>query len=75
MFVLSKRNIILTSADGSQSIRVPRDYVGEIPDWAAKTSYFSDLVKDGKLVVTTKSDKDVQKAAEKPVKIKRKAEE
>lgn len=71
MFILSKRNVILPSADGVQSVRVARDFVGEIPDWAASTSYFAALVKDGKIVITQKSDKETQKAAEKPVKVRR----
>lgn len=75
MFVLSKRNVILPSPDGSQTIRVARDFVGEIPDWATKTQYFNGLVKDGKIVITQKSDKETQKAAEKSVKVRRGAEE
>ena len=76
MFILAKRNIILPSSDGSASIRVAKNYVGEIPDWAAETAYFSALVKDGKIVVTAKQDKAVQDAMDKPVKGRRgKAEE
>lgn len=75
MFILSKRNILLPSPDGSQTFRVSRDYIGEIPDWAAQTHYFQALVADGKIVVTGKKDKVVQQAAEKPVKARRKAEE
>lgn len=71
MFILSKRNIILPSSDGHETIRVARDFVGEIPDWATKTDYFKMLVKDGKIVPTGTTDKDIQKAAEKPVKIRR----
>lgn len=75
MFILSKRNILLPSLDGSQTFRVARDYVGDVPDWAAETPYFKDLVADGKIVITGKSDKALQQAEEKPVKIRRKAEE
>ena len=64
MFILSKRNIILPSPDGKQSVRVARDFVGEIPDWAAQISYFRALVADGKIVPTTHRDKDQQKADE-----------
>lgn len=71
MFILSKRNIILPSPDGLQAIHVARDFVGEIPDWAAKTDYFKMLVKDGKIVPTSTADKDMQEAAEKPVKVRR----
>ena len=63
MFIASKRNIILPSPDGKRHCRVSRDYVGEIPDWAAETDYFCALVKDGKISVPeSHSDADVEKA-------------
>lgn len=63
MFIASKRNIILPSADGSKSFRVRKDYIGEIPDWAADTPYFRALVADGKISVPeSHSDQDVEKA-------------
>lgn len=69
MFVMCKRNVILPSADGKQQHKVAKDYVGNIPDWATETAYFRGLVSDGKIVVPeTSADKDLQKAAEKPVK-------
>ena len=48
MFVLSKRNIILTAPDGSAVIQLRAGMMETIPDWAAKTSYFRALVADGK---------------------------
>lgn len=75
MFILAKRNLILPSPDGSTSVRVMRDFVGEIPQWATQTAYFEGLVKDGKIVITQKSDKETQKAAEKPVKVRRGTQE
>ena len=48
MFIFSKRNIILPSPDGSRSVRVRRDFVGEIPDWAAETPYFRALAAEGR---------------------------
>lgn len=76
MFILSKRNIILPSADGSQTVRVTRNFLGDIPDWAAKTEYFKTLVNEGKIVPTEKTDKAIQTAVEKPVKTRgRKVEE
>ena len=71
MFILSKRNLILPSPDGKQSVRVAQDFVGEIPDWAAQTGYFQALVADGKIVPTTHRDKDQQEADEKKVKTRR----
>ena len=71
MFVLSKRNIIIPAPDGSVSVRLAREQLAEVPDWAAKTDYFQALVKDGKIVLTDKSDKSAQAAAEKKVRTRR----
>ena len=60
MFVVSKRNIILPSADGLKSYPLARNFMGEIPEWATKTAYFKELVKDGKISVPkSKKDKDI----------------
>ena len=71
MFVLSKRNIIIPAPDGSQKVRLSRDTLCDVPEWAAKTGYFRALVRDGKIVVTGRSDKETQAAAEKKVKTRR----
>ena len=71
MFVLSKRNIILPSPDGTAAVRLARGCMCTIPDWAAETEYFRALVADGKLVPTGMSDKDTQAADEKKVKTRR----
>lgn len=71
MFVLPKRNIVLPSPDGSAPVRLARDIMTDIPDWAAGTSYFRALVEDGKIVPSGKSDKETQAAAEKKVKTRR----
>lgn len=72
MFVMAKRRVLLHSKDGSLSHLVPRDYVGEIPDWAADTDYFRALVADGKITVPkSRKDKDTQSADEKAVKVRR----
>lgn len=75
MFIAAKRNVILPSADGSETFRVQRGFVGEIPDWATKTPYFQDLVKDGKIGIP-ESHKDGAIADEevKPV-VRRKPKE
>ena len=51
-FVMSNRNVIIPSPDGSDSIRLFRGQVGEAPDWAVRTAYFRALVEDGKLIVS-----------------------
>ena len=71
MLVLSKRNIIISSPDGSASVTLKRDGLAQVPEWAAKTAYFQALVADGKIVPTTNKDKDTQAAAEKKVKTRR----
>lgn len=72
MFIMSKRNVILPSKDGKQQHSVSRDYIGEIPDWAADTEYFQALVRDGKIVIPdSRKDKDTQAAEEKGVKTRR----
>lgn len=45
-FVVSNRNIVIPSPDGCQSVRLPRGFMGAVPDWAAKTDYAS-YVNDG----------------------------
>lgn len=72
MFIICKRRVILPSRDGSKRHLVPRDFIGEIPDWAAETDYFRALVADGKIgVPESHKDKDTQAAAEKGVKTRR----
>lgn len=71
MFILSKRNVILPSSDGSRTHFVPKGFIGNIPDWAAETKYFEALVADGKIVPTAMPDKALQDAAEKKVKTRR----
>lgn len=72
MFIISKRRVILPSRDGSKRHLVHRDFIGEIPDWAAETDYFRSLVADGKIgVPESHKDKDTQETAEKSVKVRR----
>lgn len=71
MFVLSKRNIVIPAPDGSTAVRLERGCVATVPDWAADTAYFKALAADGKIVVTGKSDRETQAAAEKKVKTRR----
>ncbi len=66
MIVVSRRNLLIPSPDGSQKFHLPRGYMGPVPDWAAKTAYFKALVADGKIVVseTKKPAKPEKPAAE-----------
>lgn len=71
MFVLSKRNLIIPAPDGTESVRLARGEMVEIPNWAEKGRYFQALVKDGKIVPTATSDKATQAAYEKKVRTRR----
>lgn len=64
--IISKRNIIIPSPDGRQAFPIPKDYIGAVPDWVTKTKYFEELVKDGKIAVssTTKDNALEQADAE-----------
>ena len=50
MFVMSKRNILIPSPDGTESVRLQRGEVAAVPEWASKTAYFKALLEDGKLL-------------------------
>ena len=64
MFVVSKRNIIIPSPDGSQAFRLPKDLVGDVPAWVSDSPYFKGLVSDGKIIVSnSKSDKSLEASA------------
>lgn len=61
MFVVSKRNIIIPSPDGSQAFRLPKDFMGDVPAWVSDSPYFKGLVSDGKIIVSnSKSDKSLE---------------
>lgn len=65
MFIVSNRNIILPSPDGTAQHFVPRGYMGDIPEWATETAYFDSLVADGKIVITqSKRDAELADALE-----------
>lgn len=61
--VISKRNIIIPSPDGCQAFPILKDYIGTVPTWVTKTKYFKDLVKDGKIAISsTTKDKAMEQA-------------
>ncbi len=65
MFILSNRNIVLSTQNGGETYAVPRGFIGEVPDHFCWSPYFNALVKDGKIVLSaTTKDKDVVRAAE-----------
>ena len=52
MFIASKNNILIPGTKGQAPVRIPRGYVGKIPDWVGDTAYFKALVKCGKITVS-----------------------
>lgn len=75
-FVVSNRNIVIPSPDDRQRVRLPKGFMGAVPDWAAETDYFKALAADGKLVVSaSKSDKELEKEREAAEQARKKAEE
>lgn len=65
MFILSHRNIILTSRDGDASLLVKAGSLVEVPEQFCDTPYFNALVKDGKIAIPAgKKDKEVIAADE-----------
>lgn len=75
-FVVSNRNIVIPSQDGRERVKLPKGFMGMVPDWVPKTAYFKALVSDGKLIVSeSKSDKDLERERKAAEKARRKAEE
>lgn len=68
MIILCKRNVIIPSNDGQVKKFIPKDFIGKIDSWVAKTHYFKDLVKDGKIVVTKDTkERAIDEAVSMPV--------
>lgn len=67
MFVLTKQAVLFIRPDGEQ-FSAPNGYMGNVPDWVAKTKQFRRQVADGKIVATESiTDKAMQDAgADKP---------
>lgn len=65
MFILARRNILLPTADHSETFRINSGDLVEVPDRFCETAYFRALVKDGKIAVPeTRKDQDIIQADE-----------
>ena len=65
MFLLSHRNVILSTRGGDETRFIPRDFLGDVPDRFCASPYFEALVKDGKIAIPKSGkDKDVADAGE-----------
>lgn len=71
MFVLAKRNIILTGPESGQTIHLRRGSVELLPDWVAETDYCKALIAEGKIVASGTKDRDLQAAEEKKTRVRR----
>ncbi len=68
MFIVAKRNIMIPEPNGDRSFFIPIGYMGTVPEWAANTAYFRELVNDGKIVISESTkDKALDEAVEKPI--------
>lgn len=47
MFINSKKNFEIR--EGEQKLVIPRDFIGEIPDWAAKHWLVQAAIRDGSI--------------------------
>lgn len=56
MFINSKKHFVFTSPDGDVK-DIPRDYIGDAPDWIAKTTLFKMAVDDTSITMVGKKAK------------------
>lgn len=52
MFIASKNNVLIPGVPGQKAVRIPRGFMGEVPDWVGGTAYFQSLVRSGKIAMT-----------------------
>lgn len=61
MFINSKKNFEIS--EGEQKLIIPRDFIGEIPDWAAKHWLVQAAIKDGSIATPeSTSEKSLERA-------------
>ncbi len=64
MWVISKRNVFFKN-EADEVFGMPKEYMGDVPEWVTKTDFFKALVRDGLVIVTeTTKDKEIQAKAE-----------
>lgn len=56
MFINSKKHFVFTSTDGDL-LDIPRDYIGDLPDWVTKTKLFKMAVDDKVITMVGESQK------------------
>lgn len=61
MFINSKKNFEIR--EGGQKLVIPRDFIGEIPDWAAEHWLVQAAIKDGSIATPQNTaDKSLEQA-------------
>lgn len=61
MFINSKKNFEIR--EGEQKLVIPRDFIGEIPDWAAGHWLVQAAIKDGSIATPQNTaDKSLEQA-------------
>lgn len=61
MFINSKKNFEIR--EGEQKLVIPRKFIGEIPDWAAKHWLVQAAIKDGSIATPQNTaDKSLEQA-------------
>lgn len=74
MFIMSKRNFLVRRADGT-SFLIAKDYAGDIPADIYQSTVVQGALKGGLIIEpSSRSDKDIYKAAEKADKAEKAAD-
>lgn len=61
-FIISKRNFLI-HRPGAEDYRIPKDYIGEIPEDVYSSHMIQKCIEAGTILVpTSKSDKDIQRS-------------
>ena len=61
-FIISKRNILI-HRPGAEDYRIPKDYIGEIPEDVYSSHMIQKCIEAGTILVpASKSDKDIQRS-------------
>lgn len=61
-FIISKRNFLI-HRPGAEDYRIPKDYIGEIPEDVYSSHMIQKCIEAGTILVpASKSDKDIQRS-------------
>ena len=60
MIVVSRRNIVIPGP-GGERFQMAKDYMGPVPAWAEGSAYLRALAADGKVILSTGTEKKGRK--------------